>query len=519
MNRFERKTMPLDKSKSSNNEVNALKQEVLDLINTMKQNGLSPVLFSEYHRDYKGKSNIQKYKYLIDLYNKNVDIANKKESQIKKPSKQISDDTKKPKFTLKDDDFNGSIDLNKNSSDESDDYDNGFDSNNIMNINNNQQQFQQPIQQPVQQQIQPLVQQPIQQQMNINNNFINNQMAASNDWKQDFFKKDAKHKADLAFERLTKENIGTKLVSANWDYLTPIGGKLGNREIRYNRNLLNPDEFASFWKSGKKSNYRIFNGADSDGDGYNDMIAMKPDGHIVGFNERYVTEPDKGETPYRRDYYQRYNKDQRKDTSYMEYLDSTNPVQGWRDINKIKENRAASTWKLVYTYLDSELGSAGANLSERENICKRIVKILITAFFAADVPSFQIQTISSSPEFKKILKTRVTSLTIGEFIPPEAKQGLVNGMLQKLRGYGGNIETVYANLLTTKVTKYRISKEDAEELYENLVTKKAANKLYKETGLSPMTITDQNVQAYKTALTTEKQKLKAKYQTQTFKLD
>ena len=344
-------------------------------------------------------------------------------------------------------------------------------------------------------------------------------MAASNDWKQDFFKKDVKQKALLNFERLTAENIGEKLGTANWEYLTPIGGKLGNREIRYNRNLLNPDEFASFWKSGKKSNYRIFNGADSDGDGYNDMIAMKPDGHIVGFNERYVTEPDKGETPYRRDYYQKYNKDQRKDTSYMEYLDSTNPVPGWRDINKIKENRASSTWKLVYTYLDSELGIAGANLSERENICKRIVKVLITAFFAADVPSFQIQTISSSPEFKKILKTRVTSLTIGEFIPNGAKQGLVNGMLQKLRGYGGNIETVYANLLATNVTKYRITKEDAEELYENLVTKKAANKLYKETGLSPMTITDQNVQAYKTALTTEKQKLKAKYQTQTFKLD
>ena len=512
MNRFERKTMPLDKSKSSNNEVNALKQEVLDLINTMKQNGLSPVLLNESDKGYRGKSNIQKYKYLIDLYNKNVDIANKKESQIKKPSKQISDDTKKPKFALKDDDdFNGSIDLNKSTS-ESEDFDNDFDPNNIMNINNNQQQF-------PHQQIQPLVQQPIQQQMNINNNFINNQMAASNDWKQDFFKKDAKQKADLAFERLTKENIGTKLVSANWDYLNPYGGKLGNREVRYNRNLLNPDEFASFWKSGKKSNYRIFNGVDTDGDGQYDMIAMKPDGHIVGFNERYVTEPDKGETPYRRDYYQKYNKDQRKDTSYMEYLDSTNPVQGWRDINKIKENRSSSTWKLVYTYLDSELKNVNATKSEAENICKRIVRILITAFFATDVPSFQIQTISSSPEFKKILKTRVTSLTIGEFIPNGAKQGLVNGMLQKLRGYGGNIETVYANLLTTKVTKYRISKEDAEELYENLVTKKAANKLYKETGLSPMTITDQNVQAYKTALAAEKQKLKAKYETQTFKLD
>ena len=338
-------------------------------------------------------------------------------------------------------------------------------------------------------------------------------------WNTEFFNRETKEKKEPVWGEY---DYAKQQEAYNWDYFNIPGGKLGNREIKYNRNLLNEDEFARFWQSGKKANYKIYKGYDLDGDHLPDMIATDPNDRVVGFNERYVTEEGKGETPYRREYYSK-PKDARKGQTYMEYLDGVNTQQGWRDISKIKQNRSTATWKVIFTYLDSNGGLSGlqATEAEKEQMCKQLVKVISWAFFPAEnTPKYMFEAVTASAEFKKVLKKNVHNGTIHEFIPKDAIPTVINGMLQYIRGYGGNVVNQLMSWLKTNCTKYRIRQEDLNKLYSDILTKQAANKIYRQHGITALQAAenDELMNQYKAAINTKKQELHTKYANQDYKI-
>lgn len=357
-------------------------------------------------------------------------------------------------------------------------------------------------------------------------------------WNQGFFNKDSKEAINYAgnFQKMA-QGFQSNL---NWDYMNPTSGKLGKHEMKYNRNLLNPNNFAQYWQTGKHKGYEIYNQIDLDGDTFEDMIAVNPkDGNrVMGFNEKYITDDGKGETPYRREYYKLTPK-QREQESYMEFLDNQNTIEGWRDIKKLKTNRSTAVWQIIKAHLNDQFNQLNATEKERENICKRLVKMIQTTFFdcaevvkqgeeivgykmkSDGVPSYQMKVITESPEFKKILSAKVTASTIGSYIPQNAKNTIATGMLQLVRGYGNSIERIFIGWLAEHHNNDRLSVANALNLYKSIIIKQAANKLYKEKGLTAAEAANNEAlfNEYKQALLQKQQELANKYATQTYTLN
>ena len=343
------------------------------------------------------------------------------------------------------------------------------------------------------------------------------------DWDKGFFTKSTKGKVDYSknFRNEDKEKNKTVYEKYDWELFNPASGTLGKREIRINRSLLNPNEFANYWQTGKHANHRIhLSNVDIDGDGITpDYYAVDPANNVVGFNDRYITDEGKGETPYRRAYY-KLDRDERGKRSYMEFLDSQSDIDGWRKISKLKDNRTTSVWNIIKTYLSAEFTTAGATTKEIENVCKQLLKIIQTSFFDVAVPSYQIKVITETPEFKKILKNNVTGSTIQNYLPPGGKTTIVNGMLQLIRGYGIAIRDVLVNWLNTHQNSNRLSPEKALELYKSIIVKKAANKLYKDYGLTAAEAANNATlfEQYKDALKKVQNDLHEKYSQQSYTL-
>ena len=342
-------------------------------------------------------------------------------------------------------------------------------------------------------------------------------------WDNGFFKREAKEGIDYTrnFETMDAEKVGDQF---DFGYFDLPGGELEKREIKYNRNLLNEKNFAEYWTSGKHKGYKILKGADLDGDGLNDMIAVDPTNkYVVGFNERYVTDLGKGETPYRKNYYAQ-DKATRAKQSYTEYLDTAAQQEGWKDLSKMKENRTKSVWMVIRNYMQDDLVKFGATEKEAENICKQLLKIIQTSFFQLGekgVPQYQIKVITESPEFKKVLKANVTAQTINRYLPPGGKVQIAQGMMQKIRGYGSNITNVLLNWLGTNQKEHRLSTSAALSLYQKIIVKQAANKLYKKHGLTAAeAATNPTVfNAYKAELQQELDALSKKYEKQEYTFD
>ncbi len=352
---------------------------------------------------------------------------------------------------------------------------------------------------------------------------------ASANWNNNFFQKSSNTLADYShlYKTLGKQDHQ----NYDWSLFNLTSGQLGKREMRINRNLMNPKEFAAYWQTGKHKNHTIHKGYDPeekkdidlDGDGVTpDYYAVDPEGVVVGFNDKYITDIGSGETPYRKKYYE-LDRDARSKQSYMEFLDTQSDVEGWRPISKIRDNRGKSVWNIIKSYLETEFAKTGATLKEVENVCKQLLKIIQTSFFTLGengVPMYQMKTITESPEFKKILNSTVTATTIKNYLPEGGKSQIVNGMLQLIRGYGSNIKDNILGWLNTNQNSHRISKENAEQLYKSIIIKKAANKLYKEYGLTAAEAANNQelFNKYKAALEKEQQALHAKYSTQTYDL-
>lgn len=341
-------------------------------------------------------------------------------------------------------------------------------------------------------------------------------------WDKNFFKKDTK---DIVDHTRKFQNLGQgEEKNFEWDYFNPIDGKLGYREMKFNRNLLNPKEFANYWQTGKHKNHEIYSAGDLNGDGIRDFLAVDPSNKVVGYNERYITDEGKGETPYRFDYYQK-SKEERDKLGYTEYLDTAEPIEGWKDISKIKENRKNSAWKIIDDHLDVQFKSAGATIKQREVIAKRLLKLIAETFFASSkadaVPSYQVKVITESPEFKKILKSSVTKSTIATYLPLNARSEIVTGMMQLIQGYGSTIISTLRNWLRQNVNTNRISSQQASKLYTSIIIKQAANKLYKQYGLTAAEAANnpQLFEQYKQALLVEQNKLAEKYAKQQYDIN
>ena len=124
----------------------------------------------------------------------------------------------------------------------------------------------------------------------------------------------------------------------DFDYFDVEDGELETREIKSNKNLLNPKEFAKYWQTGKHKGYTIYQGKDMDGDDLPDMFAVNPSNQVVGFNDRYIVEGKDAETPYRRAYYA-LDKDKRKNISYQQFLAQQQNIPGWKNLDKFKASR------------------------------------------------------------------------------------------------------------------------------------------------------------------------------------
>ena len=364
------------------------------------------------------------------------------------------------------------------------------------------------------------------------------------EWNKGFFKGATKENVNYT-DRFIDDKAFNDFQNATWKYFNVSSGALGPREMRINRNLLNPVEFANYWQTGKHKNHTIHKSyfdpekkayRDIDGDGIApDYYAVDPDGNVVGFNDKYITDPGKGETPYRRAYYNQDRK-ARENQSYIEALDGMDTIPGWRDIKKMKDNRTSSVWKIIDTYLDAEFRVATQSTKERENICKRILKMIQTTFFDCvtvsedgksfgvkqdGVPLYQMKVITESPEFKKLLKVKISQTTIADYIPAGIKEKLVTGMLQLVRGYGNAIEGAYGLYLAANHKNNRITAPAALELYKSIIIKQAANKLYKKLGLTAAEAANNEelFTRYKQELLKEQQALIEKYKTQSYTFD
>ena len=342
----------------------------------------------------------------------------------------------------------------------------------------------------------------IKQSKHNNNNFLKEEMTQrqSNQmieedvrWKNDFYnsKKDPNgEKTYPPFQSLNNDND----TNFDWSYFTPSNKAnnrdLGNREMKYNYNLLNESNFRKYWTTGKHSGYEVYDGKDFDGDGVNDYVAINPQGRkVMGFNERYITDELKGETPYRRDYYSQ-NKNFRDGKTYMQYLEfDAENKPGWKDLQKLKANRLSAPWKVIMFYLSDVLTDKAVSMKQAEQIAKKLLKCISHAFFATNVPTYQRKHIVKTSEFKNILKKYVTSDTIETFIPIGAIDNVVSALLQGMEGYGNSrILNKLVQWLTENNTKYRISAEEAAELYNTIISKKAIMEAYKQTGINPMNL-------------------------------
>lgn len=335
-------------------------------------------------------------------------------------------------------------------------------------------------------------------------------------WSNNFFSRQSAGKAASNYaSKFNKINEGI-VDSYDFNYFDVTSGKLEKNEIRSNNNLLNPNEFAKYWQTGKHQNYLIFNGDDIDGDKVNDMIAVNPAGQVVGFNERYIVPA--GETPYKRAYYAQ-DKDKRAKQSYQQFLETQSNIPEWKKLDKFKENRSKALHKVIATYLAQELNAVGASSKEIEIISKRLIDLISSTFFAADVPSYQIKVIKGAPEFKKVLNENVNLETLPTYLPEGEKANIAQGMLMSIRGYyDGGLQTQLKAYLD-QIPGNRLDKDAAHQLYTQLLAKSAANKLYKEFGITPMYLVEHPEQAtkFQTAVKNRMTELDAKNQMEEIK--
>ena len=313
-------------------------------------------------------------------------------------------------------------------------------------------------------------------------------------WTNEMFRRQASAKSKTPWEaawgnngdfneQKTTEN-GALVPAINFDYFDPDDGDLGNREIRYNKNLLNPDQFAKYWQTGKHKGYKIYKGLDKDGDNQPDLIAVNPEGQVVGFNERYVVEGKDAETPYRRAYYA-LDKDARAAQTYQQFLHQQQSINGWKDLTKFQTSRVKKPFYIISTYLQTELENAGATQKERDLVGKKLLNIIAASFFASDAPAYQVKVIVSAPEFKKILEGFITAQYLKTYLPDAKKQEIVNGIVNSIRGYhdGGLIDKLKTYL--ARVNTNKLNAEGVETMYLDTLSKKAASKIYKDNKFSP----------------------------------
>lgn len=305
-------------------------------------------------------------------------------------------------------------------------------------------------------------------------------------WTSEFFLREGSTKEKTKFEpKWSEYDADNDTETYSWDYFDIPGGDLGKREVRTNKNLLNPYEFAKYWQTGSHKGFNIYQAPDLDGDDIPDLVAVNKEGKVVGFNDRYVTKDGVAETPYRRDYYN-LSKEERKGKSYQQFLMAQNNKDGWKDLTKFKESKGKAVHNIVKNYLTTELNGVGATEKEQENICKKLVDMISTTFFEPKAPAYQIKVIKSSPEFKKVLKKHITMETIPGYLPEGIKQQLAKSMLNAIRGYG---DGGFKNWLMTQyagITGNRLAVANVNALYSQILAKSAAAKLYKEHGITPM---------------------------------
>ena len=313
-------------------------------------------------------------------------------------------------------------------------------------------------------------------------------------WNQNFFERQATGRSSAPVRWSVWDSANENKVYDSSFFDIP-GGDLGKREIRSNKNLLNEKEFAKYWQTGKHKDHKIYNGVDIDGDDVDDLIAVDPQGRIVGFNDRYVTDKGKGETFYKKAYY-KMPKEQRNNISYQQFLETQETEEGWKDLTKFKESRAKATHRVIRDYLDEELGQAKATEKQSETIAKHLLNLIITTFFDLSTPIYQIKVISGSAEFKKVLKSKITAETIGNYLPAAYKQTIANSMVSAARGYSdGGMRAALKTQILDKISENRLSAKDANALYLRILSKSAASKAYKQFGITPMYLVDNPNQA------------------------
>ena len=276
-----------------------------------------------------------------------------------------------------------------------------------------------------------------------------------------------------------------------YDYFEFPGGKLGNREVRSNKNLLNPNEFAKYWQTGKHKAHKIYKDVDLDGDGQYDMIAVDPSDKVVGFNDRYVVESGNAETPYKRAYYQ-LPKSERALQSYQQFLEDQPNIPGWKDLDKFKESRKKALHKVILEHFEKALDAVNIapkpSNKEKEIISKQLIPFIASTYFATDVPLYQVKIITASPEFKKILNTAVTSETVKNYFPAgeQNTQQIAFAMVKGIRGLGdGGVKKALKDYADT-LPGNRLAKEPAETLYVKFLAKQAASAAFKKHHISPM---------------------------------
>lgn len=344
-------------------------------------------------------------------------------------------------------------------------------------------------------------------------------------WSQSFFSKTATSKKFAPKWEETPANSSQITSAYNFGYFNPASKLKGKREMLSNRNLLNEGNFAKFHQSGKKSANKLYKGLDIDGDEVHDLVAVDPSGFVVGFNENYLIPEGKGETAYRRDYYDLSN-EQREALTYQQFLDMQANIDGWKDLSKRKESRKEAPFQIIKKYLDEELKALKASNKDVENICKKLLSLVSEAFFAPNVPLYLRKVITGTSEFKtNVLKKYLHSDTIKIYLPESIKKDIVERMDSYIQGYtDGGIHAYLrnywaqtynnSNLQDNVIKNFAINLEDATEIYNQILSKQALNKVFRDNGINALTLAQhpEIANQLKAAYENEKKKLDEKNQ-------
>lgn len=288
------------------------------------------------------------------------------------------------------------------------------------------------------------------------------------------------------------------------------------KQIVRTTNLMDPRYAAQV---AKRKGYRLVADDDWDGDGVNDVVLVNKDGEIYSYNGYQIKDSD---WIYKRDYYDTYPRDERKNVKYRDYVH--NVVQGMNidfdnedDFAYIPGNRIKDGWKAIkdgktgkvkpkqffvdmivkpvwnyYYSLEDRKKLKKANYSSFvTDAYKNLILIPLSGFFEE---KYELGHPGQRTQ-QKILANKLVKGKIMEMIHSyfEVKEPLYNYLLSildeyhEISGIDTESEKVIMNFIEEKFSPPILQDVEVQQIIDEVIAKMESQEVIKATGKSSRT--------------------------------